>query len=145
MSQSSLHNSKEIEMLTPRYSSISDVTPVSKNVYRGDFSSETISCVVTNMASTEHTILWQPDDTMSGDDISWISPSVTSELTLKKELVTDDHVYTCKVQADTKSEPAFIEVHLNFYCKYEILFVHLTLTELFQMYDIAAYYQTIGC
>ncbi|XP_063691212.1 titin-like [Bolinopsis microptera] len=92
-----------------------DVTPVSKNVYRGDFSSETISCVVTNMVSTEHTILWQPDDTMSGEDITWISPSVTSELTLKKDLVTDDHVYRCEVQATTKSEPASIEVHLNFY------------------------------
>ena len=99
---------------------ISDVTPVNKNVYKGDFSSETISCVVTNMVSKEHTISWEGNDKMTPDDVTWNSPSYISILLLKKDSVTDDQVYTCRVQATAKSEVAEIEVHLNFYCEFAL-------------------------
>ena len=93
------------------------VTPVSKNVYKADFSTETISCVVTGMKSTTHTISWVTNEKMDPGDVTWTAPSYTSVLTVRKELVTDDQVYICKVQANTQSDVTNVQVHLNFYCK----------------------------
>jgi transcription initiation factor IIE alpha subunit len=69
------------------------------------------------MVSKEHTISWKANSKMDPDDVTWSSPSHVSVLKLKKESVTDDQVYTCKVRANAKSEIAEIQVHLNFYCK----------------------------
>ena len=109
----------------------SAVTPVNKDVRRGLFTTETISCVVTGMVSTQHTITWVDNEKMSSEDISWAAPSYTSVLTLKEDLVSDDQTYTCRVQADPVSEVAEILVHLNFYCKcYSMFAVDLVLVSI---------------
>ena len=111
---------EEFDKLHHAHNKISEVTPVSKNVYREDFTSETISCVISDMVSENPVISWRiNDEYVSSEHVTLTgSPQAyTSILTLTERLDAYDKVYTCTVKATTKSEIAVVEVFLNFYCK----------------------------